>query len=652
MTAEWGHYALILALALALIQAIAPLIGIKTNQASLIRTIYFTAVGQWIWISFAFALLAFAFLSNDFSLAYVAQNSNSKLPAIYRFCAVWGAHEGSLLLWVWILSLWTAAVSIFCRQLPLEVQARILAVLGMISTGFLLFILMTSNPFLRFLPQFPVEGQDLNPLLQDPGLAIHPPMLYMGYVGFSVAFAFAIAALISGRFDATWARWMRPWTLIAWCFLTLGIIFGSWWAYRELGWGGWWFWDPVENASFLPWLVGTALLHSLVVTEKRNAFKAWTALLAICTFSLSLLGTFLVRSGVLVSVHAFAVDPSRGIFMLAFLFIVIGGSLTLYAWRAQRLHHQITFHMSSRESLLLFNNLVLSVIMLTILLGTLYPLIVSVISTEKISVGSPYFNAVFAPLMLLLVIAMIFAPISQWQYMNIVKQRWRLLLTGCLAVFLAILLPWLYSKNFSLSVILGLALAFWLILATLQSAFYFNAGKVRLRKMSPNHSAMLVAHIGLALAVIGVVMNIHYSVQREVRMQPHDHINIGDYQFDFLGTREFKGPNYNGVEAGVLVSKPSQSIAILLPQQKLFTTQNVAIAKTAIDANPWRDLYVALGEPLGQNAWSLRIYYKPFVRWIWGGGLLMILGGLIALFDIKRRVRPEVISQLDGEIQK
>jgi cytochrome c-type biogenesis protein CcmF len=636
MIAEWGHYALILALALALMQAIVPLIGIKINQTAFIRSMYTTVIGQWIWISLAFALLAYAFLSNDFSVAYVAQNSNSKLPAIYRFCALWGAHEGSLLLWVWILSFWTAAVSLCCRKLPLDVQARILAVLGMISTGFLLFILITSNPFLRFLPQSPLDGQDLNPLLQDPGLAIHPPMLYMGYVGFSVAFAFALAALISGRFDATWARWMRPWTLIAWCFLTLGIIFGSWWAYRELGWGGWWFWDPVENASFLPWLVGTALLHSLVVTEKRDAFKAWTTLLAICTFSLSLLGTFLVRSGVLVSVHAFAVDPSRGVFMLVFLLIVIGGSLSLYAWRAQHLHHQISFRMSSRESLLLFNNLILSVIMFTILLGTLYPLIVSVISTEKISVGSPYFNAVFAPLMLLLMIAMIFAPISHWQYMSIVKQRWRLLLTAALAFSLAILLPWFYSQNFSLLVILGLGLALWLILATVQSLFTVTGKKLTLRRISANHLAMVVAHIGLAISVIGVVINVHYSIQREVRMQVHDRIQVGSYDFEFLGTRDFTGANYNGVEAGVMVRLGAQDVALLRPQEKIFTTQNTSIAKTAIDASPLRDLYVALGEPLGRDAWSFRIYYKPFVRWIWGGGILMILGGLIALRPSRR----------------
>lgn len=638
MLPELGHFALILALCLAVMQCSLPLLGASLNKPIWMQIARPAAYGQCLFIGFAFFALAYAFISNDFSVEYVAENSNTQLPAIYRFCAVWGAHEGSLLLWVFILSLWTAAVAYFSRSLPLPTIARVLAVLGFISIGFLLFLLLTSNPFARLLTEIPANGLDLNPLLQDPGLVIHPPMLYMGYVGFSVAFAFAIAALISGRLDAAWARWSKPWTLVAWCFLTFGIVLGSWWAYRELGWGGWWFWDPVENASFLPWLVGTALIHSLAVTEKRDAFKAWTVLLAIFAFSLSLLGTFLVRSGVLISVHSFAVDPLRGVFMLVFLLIVIGASLTLYAWRMHTVRREIAFGVFARESFLLANNLLLMAAMLTILLGTLYPLILDTLGLEKVSVGPPYFNIVFMPFMICIMFLMGIAPLSRWRntegQLIIKKLGWIFLVS----VGLALLLPWLMADNLSVGVIVGLALAFWIILATLESLFKKTEYFFTLKKLSPSQWGMVIAHLGIAVCAIGVVLVSHYSLQKEVRVVPGDVVNVGDYQFKFFGVRNLTGPNYTGAEGGILVSKNQQAIKFLQPEQRYYTARKMALADTAIDMGIFRDLYVALGEQLDNGAWSLRIYYKPFVRWIWGGGLLMVLGGLIALGDRRYRI--------------
>ncbi len=638
MLPELGHYALILALAFAVVQCIMPLLGVFKNQQLWMELARPAAFGQCLFICIAFFSLAFAFVSNDFSVAYVAENSSSELPVIYRFCAIWGAHEGSLLLWVLLLSFWQVAVAIFSRSLPLETMARVLAVLGFISSGFLLFLLTTSNPFLRLLTNTPTNGQDLNPLLQDPGLVIHPPMLYMGYVGFSVAFAFAIAALLGGRLDAAWARWSKPWTLIAWCFLTFGITLGSWWAYRELGWGGWWFWDPVENASFLPWLVGTALIHSLAVSDKRDAFKAWTVLLAIFTFSLSLLGTFLVRSGVLISVHSFAVDPLRGLFMLVFLLIVVGASLTLYAIRMNKVRRAISFGLLSRESLLLANNLLLTAAMLTILLGTLYPLILDTLGLEKISVGPPYFNLVFIPFMIALMLLMGIAPISRWHNTPpklVITNLWLVFIT---ALVLAVLLPYMITGQISLGVILGLGLAFWVILATLQSLVKKSERFWVIKKLSRSQWGMVVAHIGLAVAAIGVVLTSHYSIQKEVRMLPQDTVTIADFQFRFLGVRDIKGANYTGVEGGMMVAKNGHWRGLLKPQQRVYTLRQTALADTAIDANVFRDLYVALGEPLDHDAWSLRIYYKPFVRWIWAGGLLMMLGGILAFCDRRYKI--------------
>ncbi len=639
MIPEFGHFALILALCLSVMQSSIPLMGAGWGKQAWMQAARPLAYGQLLFIGSAFMALAYCFVANDFSVTYVAANSNSQLPWIYRFCAVWGAHEGSLLLWVFLLSGWMTAVAVFSRSLPLDTVARVLAVLGMISTGFLLFLLLTSNPFLRLLPNVPPDGQDLNPLLQDPGLVIHPPMLYMGYVGFSVAFAFAIAALLGKRLDAAWARWSKPWTLVAWCFLTFGIILGSWWAYRELGWGGWWFWDPVENASFLPWLAGTSLIHSLSVTEKRDAFKPWTALLAIFTFSLSLLGTFLVRSGILISVHAFAVDPLRGVFMLVFLGVVTGSALLLYAWRAHTVRKEINFNFFSRESALLANNLLLTTAMLTILLGTLYPLIIDTLNLEKISVGPPYFNMVFIPFMGCALFAMGFAPFSRWSNTDTKSIIIRLWLSLATVIVLAVLLPYLVTRQLSWGAVLGLGLALWVAVGTLQTLFKKSGRFIVLKPMSGSQWGMVVAHIGVAVCVCGVVFTTHYSVQREVRMHPGDSVNLQNYAVKFLGVRDLQGPNYTGAEGGVIVSEKGREIAFLKPQQRIYNVQKTALAKTAIDAGLFRDVYVALGEPLEGGAWSLRVYYKPFIRWIWGGGLLIIIGGLIALSDRKYRLK-------------
>lgn len=623
MIPELGNYALTLALCLALIQATLPLYGAARGRDNYMQLARYTGVGQFIFVGFSFFALAYCFLTNNFSVAYVAENSNTHLPLIYKFCAVWGAHEGSLLLWVFVLSIWTAAVSVFSRSLPLPVVARVLAVMGMIAIGFYCFILLTSNPFTRILPNFPINGRDLNPILQDPGLAIHPPMLYMGYVGFSVAFAFAIAALIGGRLDAAWARWSRPWTQVAWCFLTFGIVLGSWWAYRELGWGGWWFWDPVENASFLPWLVGTALIHSLMVVEKRDVFKAWAVLLAVCAFSLSLLGTFLVRSGILISVHAFAVDPKRGMYLLRFLMVVVGLSMALYAWRAKTIVNSGYFNFWSRETALLANNVILFVAMITVLTGTLYPLIMAVLHLDKLSVGAPYFNEVFTPLMIPLLLLMGIGPRFLWQDTPMKKLVWSFVGIAVLVIICALAIPFVFQIEWRLSVVVGLLLAFWVIANTV--AYIIN-------KKSRAKWSMILAHMGLAVTVIGVMMASTYSVQRNLSMQPGDTAHIGAYGFVFKGMQPLTGPDYTGYQATFVVSKNGHQIAVLHPQLRNFPVQQTTVAKSAINMTVTRDLYIGLGNSLGNGAWSVRIYYKPFVRWIWGGGLLMVLGGIIALF--------------------
>ncbi len=639
MIPELGHYSLILALALSLIQIFIPMIGASKNRVGYMQCGRYCAFGQTFFIGLSFLALAFAFINNDFSIRYVAENSNSHLPLIYRFCAVWGAHEGSLLLWVLILSFWTTAVSLFSKNLPLTFLSRILSILAIVSTGFYLFLLLTSDPFQRLI-DVPLNGRDLNPLLQDPGLIIHPPMLYMGYVGFSVAFAFAIAALISGELNSLWARWTRPWTLIAWCFLTYGIVAGSWWAYRELGWGGWWFWDPVENASFLPWLSGTALIHCLIVTEKRNAFKAWTAFMAICSFALSLLGTFLVRSGILISVHSFAVDPKRGQFLLAYLMLIVGGSLGVYAWRARTLKtNLIHFSYASRESFLLFNNLILFVAMLTVLLGTLYPLLIDSIGLEKISVGYPYFNAVFIPLTIPLLFLMGIGPQLHWEYTqkSILNNLIRMLI---FVAILALFLPLLAHKPFKWIVSLMLLLSFWVAFNALVQ--WVDIKKMKFKSLPLSRWAMVLAHIGVAITIIGITLTSSYSEEKNLSMQVGDRVTVGPYQFKLEGLSNLEGPNYQGVIAKVMVYEKNHVMTILYPEQRVYDQGKIAKAKTDISAGIFRDLYVALGIPLEENSWSMRIYYKPFIRWIWGGGILMLLGGLVGALD--RRFRKKNLS--------
>jgi len=645
MTPELGHFALILAFAVAILQGVAPLIGAQRGQAQWIALARPAAQTQFLLIAFAFACLAQSFLASDFSVSYVAQHSNTQLPAVYRFAAVWGGHEGSLLLWVLMLTGWGAAVSLASRQLPEVMVARVLAVLGLVGIGLLAFILFTSNPFERLLPAA-AEGRDLNPLLQDPGLVFHPPMLYMGYVGFSVAFAFAIAALISGRLDAAWARWSRPWTTAAWIFLTLGIALGSWWAYYELGWGGWWFWDPVENASFMPWLVGTALIHSLAVTEKRGAFKNWTVLLAIAAFSLSLLGTFLVRSGVLTSVHAFASDPRRGIFILILLGIVVGSSLTLFAWRAPKVNAGGNFGLVSRETMLLINNVLLVVAAGSVLLGTLYPLLIDALGMGKLSVGPPYFNAVFVPVMVPLLVLMAVGPMAHWKHADLRAIALRLRVSVALAVAAGIALPLLMGAWTPLTAMSSL-LAMWIIAS---GAFQIME---RLRTGRPGASfwGMHVAHFGIAVFVIGVAMVGGYQEEKDVRMEPGDTVRVGGYGFRLIGVKQAPGPNYRAAVGTVELSKDGRVLKNLYPEKRNYFSSQMPMTEAAIDAGFTRDVYVSLGEPLdGNGAWSVRVYYKPFVDWIWGGCLLMGMGGLIAMLDRRYRLRVKAAVNLAGGV--
>ncbi|MDF3936773.1 heme lyase CcmF/NrfE family subunit [Pseudomonas citronellolis] len=641
MIPELGHLSLILALCMALVMSFFPLVGAWRGDRQWMSLARPAAWGQFAFLAFAFACLAWSFLHDDFSVAYVASNSNSALPWYYKFSAVWGAHEGSLLLWALILGGWTFAVSIFSRGLPEPMLARVLAVMGMISTGFLLFLIITSNPFSRLLPQAPSDGNDLNPLLQDPGLIIHPPMLYMGYVGFSVAFAFAIAALLGGRLDAAWARWSRPWTLVAWTFLGIGIVLGSWWAYYELGWGGWWFWDPVENASFMPWLVGTALIHSLAVTEKRGVFKSWTVLLAIAAFSLSLLGTFLVRSGVLTSVHAFASDPERGVFILAFLLVVVGGSLTLFALRAPVVKSQVGFALWSRETLLLLNNVVLVVTAAMILLGTLYPLVLDAISGAKLSVGPPYFNALFVPLMAALMLALTVGVLvrwkdtpTQWLLRMLVPVAIGTVVLGGVATFLYGDLHW--------PVLAVFLMAFWVILGGVRDFLDkvrhkgLVAGALGLNR---SYWGMQVAHLGIAVCAIGVVLTSQFSAQRDLRMAPGETVELAGYQFAFEGTKHFEGPNFTSDKGTIRVTRDGNEVAVLHPEKRLYSVQRSMMTEAGIHGSLTRDLYVALGEPLDNGAWAVRLHIKPFVRFIWLGGLLTALGGVLAALDRRYRLK-------------
>jgi len=654
MIPELGNFALILALLLAITQVILPIVGAARGIPSWVALARPVVQGQFVFIAIAFGCLAYSFINNDFSVLNVANNSNSSLPIQYRFAATWGSHEGSLLLWMLMLASWSVAVSVFSRHLPDDMVARVLGVMGVISVGFLLFMLFTSNPFDRLFPAA-IEGSDLNPLLQDAGMIFHPPMLYMGYVGFSVAFAFAIAALLSGQMDATWARWSRPWTTIAWVFLTIGIMLGSWWAYYELGWGGWWFWDPVENASFMPWLVGTALIHSLAATEKRGSFKSWTILLAICAFSLSLLGTFLVRSGVLTSVHAFATDPARGIFILIFLVIIIGSSLLLFAWRAPKIGLGGNFEMVSRESFLLANNLLLMVAASCVLLGTLYPLVMDALELGKISVGPPYFESVFVALMTPAFFLMGLAPLARWKQASlpelVVRLRWAFGVSLVTALFLPLTIgEWEPMVSF------GLLLAFWIIASIFVSLWHRikSSGHkglfAKLSKQSRSYYGMHFAHFGIAIFIIGVTMVNGYETEKDVRMDIGDTVDVGGYTFRFNGTDTVPGPNYQGIRGDVEVFRNGERINLLYPEKRTYSASGMAMTEAAIDTGIFRDLYVALGEPLGNGAWIVRVYHKPFVDWIWFGCLLMAFGGALAVSD--RRYRLKVRKQSEVMIDK
>ncbi|MDR3322579.1 MAG: heme lyase CcmF/NrfE family subunit [Zoogloeaceae bacterium] len=647
MIPEFGHFALLLALPVAVLVGVLALVGAQKNHA---RWMALAKPGTRLLaflVTLAYLCLTQAFVANDFSVLYVAQHSNSLLPLAYRIAGVWGGHEGSLLLWMLMLVWWAALVSVFSRPLAAPMLARVLGTLCLVAFGFLLFILLTSNPFTRLLPGV-AEGRDLNPLLQDPGLILHPPLLYMGYVGFSVAYAFAVAALLAGQLDAAWARWSRPWTTMAWGFLTLGIALGSWWAYYELGWGGWWFWDPVENASFMPWLAGTALIHSLAVTEKRGSFKNWTVLLAISAFSLSLLGTFLVRSGVLTSVHAFAADPARGIFILAFLATVVGLSLVLFVWRAPKVGLGGRFGLFSRESLLLSNNVILVVATATVLLGTLYPLLIDALNLGKLSVGPPYFNAVFVPIMAPLLFLMGIGPFLRWKAASaqeiVLRLKWALVA----ALAIAVLLPMLIYGDAWPLVNLGIFLAAWILIA---AVLHFSRQVWTTRGSSNLLTAVLrqplhfwgmhLAHIGVAVFVAGVAIVGGYEEEKDVRMAPGEIVTLSGYEFRFMGVLPVKGPNYEALQGEVELWKNNRLIRRLRPEKRFYRSSAMPMTEAAIDTGFFGDLYVSLGEPLDrarpEGEWAVRVYSKPLVDWIWGGCFLMAFGGLLAVCDRRYR---------------
>ncbi|MEM7196480.1 MAG: heme lyase CcmF/NrfE family subunit [Pseudomonadota bacterium] len=642
MTAHLGLLSLTTSLVVAVLLATLPLLGSLTRSPQLFGWVGFAkpaAIVQFMLVVVSYICLTQAFLQDDFSIAYVANHSNSYLPLIYKVSGVWGGHEGSILLWILMLTGWTAAVALFSGNMPEIVVARVLSVMAMVNIGFLLFTLLTSNPF-ALLPEPAVEGRDLNPLLQDIGLAIHPPMLYMGYVGFSVAFAFAVAALISGRLDAAWARWSRPWTNIAWGFLTIGIALGSWWAYYELGWGGWWFWDPVENASFMPWLVGTALIHSLAATEKRGVFKAWTVLLAVMAFSLSLLGTFLVRSGVLTSVHAFATDPERGLFILVFLIIVVGCSLVLYAWRAPTLVSRIQFESVSREMTLLLNNVLLCILCFCVLLGTLYPLIHDALGWGKLSVGPPYFDTLFALLGTPLALLVGIGAIVRWKRDQISRIGRSVWVSMGVSVVGGLLTPLLFS-HYSVMAAFGVSVGIWIAMVNLVAITERTRAGQRisgLRKTPRAFYGMVIAHFGMAMFSIGVTLTTVYSVEKDIRMSPADAYGVAGYEFVFQGTRAVMGPNYQSTMGDIQVFRNGQEINLLNPEKRVYLVQKNPMTEASIDSGFLRDLYVALGEPIdASDTWAVRIYYKPVIRWIWMGCFLMAFGGFIAAADKRYR---------------
>ncbi|PMH41011.1 c-type cytochrome biogenesis protein CcmF [Vibrio sp. 10N.286.49.B3] len=644
MIAEIGHFALILSLGLAILLSALPLYGASRNNTMLMNTARPLSWGMFLLLFISFVILCWSFYVNDFTVEYVANNSNSLLPWYYRITAVWGGHEGSLLLWVLIQAGWTVAVASFSRGMPQESVARVLAIMGLITVGFLLFVILTSNPFTRTLPFFPIDGRDLNPLLQDPGLIVHPPMLYMGYVGFSVAFSFAIASLLAGRLDTAWARWSRPWTIAAWSFLTVGIALGSWWAYYELGWGGWWFWDPVENASFMPWLAGTALMHSLAVTEKRGTFKAWTVLLAISAFSLSLLGTFLVRSGVLVSVHAFASDPARGMFILGFLVFVIGGSLLLFAFKGAAVRVRGNFSLFSRENALLSNNILLMAALMIVLVGTLLPLVHKQIGLGSVSIGEPFFNMLFSWLMIPFSFILGIGPLVRWKRDSLSSLIKPMLVSGIASLVLAYAFVILLADRFTGLAFMGWVMALWIILMHSYELYVrathrypFMQGITKLQR---SHWAMMFAHIGLAVTVIGITMVQNYDIERDVRLAPGEYFQLQGYDFYFSGVRDKDGPNYDGYIADFEITRDGKYVNTLHAEKRFYTTARSMMTEAAIDRGFTRDLYIAMGERLDDNhSWAVRIYYKPFVRWIWAGSLFMALGGAIAISDKRYRFR-------------
>ncbi|MBT8086526.1 MAG: heme lyase CcmF/NrfE family subunit [Gammaproteobacteria bacterium] len=637
MIPEIGQFSLILALSLAICQAVLPLIGAHRNDAAMMGIARTAATGHFLFAAIAFACLTWAFVSDDFSVLYVANHSQLALPTLYKISAVWGAHEGSLLLWILLLAGWTLAVARFSSELPEAFAARVIGVLGLLSIGFLLFALLTSNPFDRLTPPA-ADGGDLNPLLQDPGLAIHPPLLYIGYVGFSVAFAFAIAAMLSGDLDRRWAKWTRPWTTLAWLFLTLGIALGSWWAYYELGWGGWWFWDPVENASFMPWLVGTALIHSLAVTERRGLFTSWTLLLAITTFSLSLLGTFLVRSGIIVSVHAFATDPTRGFFILAFLAVVVLGALLLYAWRAPSLDSDAGFSLLSRETFLLLNNVLLVVAATLVLIGTLAPLVIELLDGGKISIGPPWFEIAFMVPMIPLIILLGMGMHTAWRVQDS-KSWWAVLrIPAIAAVIIGAVLPILFYGRVSLLLFVGCAAALWIVFSSLVQPIRSLRREKGTAGMTRSALGMSVAHLGMGLFVLGATVVSAFSIESDRAMQVGQSLEVGGYQFEMQQLRDVEGPNYSAIEALIEIRKDGEFVANVRPQKRQYLVQKSWMTEAGIHATWNKDLFVALGDQLGQGAWSVRIQYKPLIRFIWFGALVMAIGGLIAVSDRRYRL--------------
>ena len=643
MIAELGNYGLALALALSIFLAILPLVGAEKGNAKLMNLGRPLTWAMFLALSLSFGSLFYLFAVNDFSVQYVVNNSNSTLPLQYRLSAVWGSHEGSLLLWIWLLALWAVGVATFTRKMPEDAVARVLSVMGLISIGFMVFIIFSSNPFNRTFPDFPADGRELNPMLQDVGLIFHPPLLYMGYVGFSVAFAFAIASLMTGKLDTAWARWSRPWTMAAWVFLTLGIVLGSWWAYYELGWGGWWFWDPVENASLMPWLAGTALIHSLAVTEKRSTFKAWTVLLAILAFSLCLLGTFLVRSGILVSVHAFASDPTRGLYILAYLVFVIGGSLLLYAFQGTKIKSLDNYQRYSRETLLLLNNVMLMAFLSVVFLGTILPLIHKQIGLGSVSIGAPFFNQMFMILMVPFAFILGIGPLVKWRRDQISAIRTPVMISLVMMIALGFGLPYLVGNRITATSVMGVMISAIIVILSLYEMHtrvtHRHSFLTSIFKLSRSHWGMVFAHLGVAMTVFGIAMSHNFSIEKDVRMREGDSVQILDYNFTFKGLKITDGANYQGGTAEIEIIRNGKPEATLHAEKRFYNVSKMGMTEAAIDWGFTRDLYAALGEQLDDGSWGLRLYYKPFIRWIWFGGIFMALGGLLCMLDKRYRIR-------------